>query len=80
MTYLSALLGLFQPHLGVISAIILEPFLSLFHKLIIGQCVVLIVAVDQVANQVPHRAVLGDLSGLRQDQYLTPVCPQGLII
>ena len=57
---------------------LLEQFSSDLNKLIIGQGVVLVDQVDQVADNGPHRGVLDDLSGLRQHQDLTELLVEGV--
>ena len=71
-------LAQFDGHSNLNSVVFLYPFFSQLYKLIIGQGVVLVDQVDQVADNGPHSGVLNDLSSLRQNQDLTELLVEGV--
>lgn len=60
------------------SVIFLEPLSADLDQMVISQRVVLLDAVDQVADQEPHTGVLDDLSSLGQHQDLTELLVEGM--
>ena len=62
------------------SVIFLEPLSTDLNQLVVGQRVVLIDLVDEVADQGPHTGVLDDLSSPRQDQALTELPVEGGVL